>query len=155
MASPHLAVAVRNQMSTLKHTIRHQQAQLHNLENIILRGPRPLPPGAMGSPPHSPVELEPCVFQPSQLYRHAHSSSNSSITRMRKRSSFDVLQNLAGPDSNLPLPRREDGIKDGIKEGVPMDFASDAVNANGYKRASSPTRTLSRMSCLVHLSSRT
>ncbi|KAI0091600.1 hypothetical protein BDY19DRAFT_931298 [Irpex rosettiformis] len=32
-------------MSTLKHNIRHQQAQLQSLENTIRSGPRPFPPG--------------------------------------------------------------------------------------------------------------
>ena len=140
-------------MSTLKHTIRQQQAQLHNLENIILRGPRPLPPGAMASPPHSPVELDTVSPQPSHSYSNSHSSvSSMSISKMKKRSSFDVLHGLAGPDSSLPLPRREDGIREGsIKEGVPMDFRSGATSPNSYKRASSPTRTLSRTS-LAHTS---
>jgi hypothetical protein len=139
----HDLVAVRNQMSTLKHTIRQQQAQLHSLENIILRGPRPLPPGAMGSPPHSPVEGDSTASQP---HSYAH-SSNSSASKIKKRSSFEVLSGLAGPDSSLPLPRRDDGLKEsGIKEGVPMDFGSQDNSLNGHKRAWSPTRTLSRMS---------
>jgi hypothetical protein len=144
LRTTHSPVAVRTQMSTLKHTIRQQQAQLHNLENIILRGPRPIPPGTMSSPPHSPDELD--LASPSDSYRHSHTPSGS-MSKMKKRSSFDVLQGLAGPESSLPLPRREDGVREGgIREGVPMDFRGDAVSPNGYKRLSSPTRTLSRMS---------
>lgn len=37
------AVAIRTQMSTLKHNIRHQQAQLATLEKEVLRGPPPAP----------------------------------------------------------------------------------------------------------------
>jgi hypothetical protein len=136
-------------MSTLKHSIRHQQAQLHSLENIILRGPRPLPSGIMDpSPPHSPTESE----TPSHSHGHASHGSTSSITpHMRKRSSFDILHNLAGPESSLPLPKRESVIASspsmkndvGIREGVPMDFGVGAPPSS-YKRVPSPTRTLSR-----------
>ncbi|KAF5379359.1 hypothetical protein D9757_007676 [Collybiopsis confluens] len=48
--------------------------------------------------------------------------------RISKRSSYEVLQGIAGPDSNLPLPsKREDDVQ------------------VSYKRLSSPTRTLSRI----------
>lgn len=130
-------VAVRNQISTLKHTIRHQQAQVHDLENIILRGPRPysdLPPDldplmALSSPPSS--------YNPSP--------------KMSKRSSFEVLHGIAGPDSNLPLPRRGEmnGSEDGIREGIPMNFG--ATSPTHHKRISSPTRTLSRMFHLLSI----
>ena len=140
-------VAVRNQMSTLKHSIRHQQAQLHGLENIILRGSRPLPPGFMASS-HSPhpssddvLDISPCPV--------AYTTSFST-PKMQRRSSFDVLQGLAGRESNLPLPRRESATpilkRDGIREGIPMDFGGSPGNAINTKRMSSPTRTLSRMS---------
>ena len=68
------------------------------------------------------------------------------MLRVGRRSSFEVLQGLAGPESSLPLPRRDDAMRDGggIREGVPMDFGARSVSPNGYKRASSPTRTLSR-----------
>ncbi|KAJ6619935.1 hypothetical protein B0H10DRAFT_2163738 [Mycena sp. CBHHK59/15] len=79
-------VVVRNQISTLKHTIRHQQAQLHTLENHLLRGPRPYPP-----------ELSDPMLSTSP-------PNGASIKTMR-RSSYDVLHGIA-PDSNLPLPRR-------------------------------------------------
>ncbi|KAI0675534.1 hypothetical protein C8Q78DRAFT_1181567 [Trametes maxima] len=116
-------VAIRTQMSTLKHNIRHQQAQLAALEKEVLRGPRPLPPGIFNSPPMSPAELD--------------SAPPSSFTpRMARRSSYDALQGLAGPDSSLPLPRRES--ESSIREGIPT--ASGSGN-----RASSPTRTLSRI----------
>ena len=60
--------------------------------------------------------------------------------RLQKRNSFEVLHGLAGPDSSLPLPRREErsrsfGEENGIREGIPT--------ASGT-RSQSPTRTLSR-----------
>jgi hypothetical protein len=142
-----MLVAVRNQMSTLKHSIRHQQAQLHSLENIILRGSRPLPPGFM-APSHSPhpssedvLDISPCPVS---------YTTSFSTPKMQRRSSFDVLQGLAGRESNLPLPRRESATpilkRDGIREGIPMDFGGSPVHAMNTKRMSSPTRTLSRMS---------
>ncbi|KAI0369739.1 hypothetical protein BV20DRAFT_1036247 [Pilatotrama ljubarskyi] len=115
-------VAIRHQMSTLKHNIRHQQAQLNALEKEVLRGPRPLPPGIFNSPPMSPAELD--------------SAPPSSYTpRIARRSSYDALQGLAGPESNLPLPRRDS--ENSIREGIPTSSGSG-------NRASSPTRTLSR-----------
>ncbi|EMD39239.1 hypothetical protein CERSUDRAFT_112900 [Gelatoporia subvermispora B] len=122
-------VAIRTQISTLRHSIRHQQAQLHTLENVVLRGPRPLPPGILGSPPLSPSELDP---QPSYT-----------TPRLQKRHSYEILQGLAGPDSNLPLPRRDErrlsfGEENGIREGIP-------TGSSFGKRAASPTRTLSRI----------
>ncbi|KAG1774137.1 hypothetical protein EV702DRAFT_1127008 [Suillus placidus] len=139
-------VAVRNQMSTLKHSIRHQQAQLHGLENIILRGSRPLPPGFMASS-HSPhpssedvLDISPCPVS---------YTTSFSTPKMQRRSSFDVLQGLAGRESNLPLPRRESATpilkRDGIREGIPMDFGGSPGHAVNTKRMSSPTRTLSRI----------
>ncbi|KAG2137603.1 uncharacterized protein EDB93DRAFT_1167065 [Suillus bovinus] len=137
-------VIVRNQMSTLKHSIRHQQAQLHSLENIILRGSRPLPPGFM-APSHSPqpssedvLDISPCPVS---------YTTSFSTPKMQRRSSFDVLQGLAGRESNLPLPRRESATpilkRDGIREGIPLDFSpGPSMNT---KRMSSPTRTLSRI----------
>jgi hypothetical protein len=122
-------------MSALKHTIRHQQAQLHNLENILQRTPR-LP---LTAPTNSPPSSPPPEFSPSDL---PPTTPNGKI---RRRSSFDVLLSLAGPDSNLPLPRRDPGSlsQDGIREGVPMDFGA-GPSSQTYKRQSSPTRTLSR-----------
>ncbi|KAI0332752.1 hypothetical protein GY45DRAFT_1273463 [Cubamyces sp. BRFM 1775] len=124
-------VAIRNQMSTLKHNIRHQQAQLAALEKEVLRGPRPLPPGIFNSPPMSPAELD------------AATPPSSFTPRIARRSSYDALQGLAGPDSSLPLPRRESerklfGEENGIREGIPTPSGSG-------NRSSSPTRTLSRI----------
>ncbi|TFY74403.1 hypothetical protein EWM64_g9608 [Hericium alpestre] len=59
---------------------------------------------------------------------------------VKRRSSHDVLLSLAGPESSLPLPRRETPSlvgTDGIPEGVPFDFAAS-------HRTSSPTRGYSR-----------
>jgi len=133
-------------MSTLKHSIRQQQAQLHSLENIILRSPRPLPPGFMASSNH--------VSHPSDdvLDISAPPSSYSAgfTTPKRRRSSFDVLHGLAGRESNLPLPRRESAMAsfqtEGIPEGIPMAFGSLSNTKEPVKRISSPTRTLSRTS---------
>jgi len=123
-------------MSTLKHSIRHQQAQLQNLENIIQRTPRmSMSISTSSSPPPSPLPDPP----PSDI---PPTTPNRNV---RRRSSFDILQSLAGPDSNLPLPRRDPGplSQDGIREGVPMDFGA-GPSSQSYKRQSSPTRTLSR-----------
>lgn len=70
------------------------------------------------------------------------SSSASPSSKKLRRSSYEVLQGLAGPDSSLPLPRRDiNGNEfDGIREGIPM------LSPTSYKRMSSPTRTLSRAS---------
>ncbi|KAJ3786792.1 hypothetical protein GGU10DRAFT_350782 [Lentinula aff. detonsa] len=139
-------VAVRNQVATLKHNIRHQQAQVTDLENHILRGPRPYSnlsdsmstsTSNLNSPP------------PSSYSNRSPTPSGSSPTKVARRTSFEVLQGIAGPDSSLPLPmtgRRELGhsvngslSENGIKEGVPM------TSPTTYKRVSSPTRTLSRI----------
>ncbi|OSD05345.1 hypothetical protein PYCCODRAFT_1450491 [Trametes coccinea BRFM310] len=125
-------VAIRNQMSTLKHNIRHQQAQLAALEKEVLKGPRPLPPGIFNSPPMSPAELD------------SASPPSSFTPRIARRSSYDALQGLAGPESSLPLPRRDGerkssfGEENGIREGIPTPSGSG-------NRSSSPTRTLSRI----------
>ncbi|KAF8892182.1 hypothetical protein BD779DRAFT_1511381 [Infundibulicybe gibba] len=126
-------VSVRTQMSTLKHNIRHQQAQLISLENILLRGPRPLPefPDIMTASTPPP------------------SSYNSTSTKVKRRSSYDVLQGIAGPDSSLPLPRRDSFAMDdsaSIREGIPTSFNSSVSSSPpAYKRVASPTRTLSRI----------
>jgi hypothetical protein len=123
-------------MSTLKHSIRHQQAQLQNLENLLQLAPRmPMSLNSSNSPPLSPLPLP----DPSDL---PPTTPNGKI---RRRSSFDILHSLAGPDSNLPLPRRDPVplSQDGIREGVPMDFGAGSPNQS-YKRQPSPTRTLSR-----------
>lgn len=134
-------------MSTLKHTIRQQQAQLHSLENIILRGPRPHSSGFMASPNHvsHPSDDVLDISAPPSSY-----NGNVTTPKMRRRSSFDVLQGMAGRDSNLPLPRRESAMAsfktEGIPEGIPMGFGSFSNTREPVKRISSPTRTLSRMS---------
>jgi hypothetical protein len=124
-------------MSALKHTICHQQAQLQHLENHLHCAPR-IPMSTINnsnSPPPSPLPDPPPSDQ-------RPTTPNGNIKR---RSSFDVLQSLAGPDSNIPLPRREPGSlnPDGIREGIPMDFGA-GPSTPSYKRQSSPTRTLSR-----------
>ncbi|KAJ7622940.1 hypothetical protein DFH06DRAFT_1059603 [Mycena polygramma] len=125
--SPDDPVAVRNQVSTLKHTIRHQQAQLQTLETMLLRGPRPYPPEMSDASSTSPPNGSP------------------SAIKVNRRSSYDVLSGLAGPDSNIPLPRRESAPLEDFREGVPMSF-NGSPTSPAYKRAGgSPTRTLSRI----------
>ena len=143
-----VAVAIRTQMSTLKHTIRYQQAQLQSLESTIRSGPRPFPPGTF-----SPSEFDTYSMAQSPPPAYASSSSNGStrasspFRTAKRRSSFEVLSTLAGRDSSLPLPKtigRSPSFGDEIREGIPVSSPT--------KRQSSPTRTLSRMSSLPFLS---
>lgn len=141
-------------MSTLKHTIRQQQAQLHNLENTVLRGPRPLPPGMLNSPPMSPDELD-LEQSPSPGRSHSHNpsvGSPSQAIKMQRRSSYEVLSGLAGPESSLPLPRQSGtGVRPGsYTEESPMSIREGIPFTSPSKRVSSPTRTLSRTSCPPH-----
>ena len=159
-------VALRQQMSNLRHSIRQQTAQLHNLESIVLRGPRPLPPGMINSSPPSPTDS---FFQPSS-YRNTDMSLSppspnmaSSTNNASKRNSREHLYGLAGPESSLPLPRRDpsrnrnisgggldDGM-DGIREGIPSSFGStSSAQFHTPKRQHSPTRSLSRTSLQHH-----
>jgi hypothetical protein len=61
---------------------------------------------------------------------------------MKRRSSYDILQGIAGPESNLPLPKR-DGEDESIREGIPASFGSP-TSPNAQKRPTSPMRSLSR-----------
>lgn len=126
------AVGVRNQISALKHTIRHQQAQVHHLETVLSSSPR------------QPI-------MPNDLATMSRASPTPSLSsKMQRRTSFEVLQGIAGPDSNLPLPSRLNGLDDvgsgSIREGVPMSFGlgNSQSHLSPSKRTSSPTRTLSR-----------
>lgn len=145
-------MAIRHQMSTLKHSIRHQQAQLHSLENVLFRGPRPLPPGIMNpSPPLPSIDLPGGMYSPPPPSYNAPSTPTS---KAQKRTSYDVLQGMAGPESLLPLPKR-DGAgnspkQDGIREGVPMDFRAGPLSPGMGMRVPSPTRTLSRTCSATH-----
>jgi hypothetical protein len=128
-------VAVRNQISSLRHSIRQQQAQVHNLENVILRGPRP----------YADISFSDSMSTPSPA------SPPSATAKLPRRTSFEVLSGIAGPDSNLPLPtlqREMNGLDDngGIREGIPMSFGAGSSTPTHHKRPSSPTRTLSRAS---------
>ncbi|TFK17296.1 hypothetical protein FA15DRAFT_676175 [Coprinopsis marcescibilis] len=171
--------AVRNQMSSLKHSIRQQQAQLNNLESIVRVGPRPYAPdmldelndnvttnstgstngsyanynyaaassSATPPPPSAYVSPPPVSTSP----------TSTAAIKMKRRSSYDVLQNIAGPESSLPLPKRVesslslndmDAGSGTIKEGVPMSFGISPPNGTSppfSKRIPSPTRTLSRI----------
>lgn len=142
-------VGLRTQISTLKHKIRHDQAQLHTLENTVLRGPRPIPLGILDSPPMSPEFDSDLPLYPGRSHSHNPSPSSGSFTshalKMQRRSSHEILSSMAGPDSNLPLPKPKGrsesfGEDNGysIREGIP----TPAPNM----RAASPTRTLSRTS---------
>lgn len=125
----HPLVALRTQMSTLKHNIRQQQAQLQNLENTLRSGPRPFPPGTTFSSSASDYET------------YTSTASTSSPTKLARRTSYEILSGLAGPDSSIPLPRRDSRTsfgENGIREGIPIG------NGSGHLRSPSPTRTLSR-----------
>ncbi|KAG6850663.1 hypothetical protein H0H93_010391 [Arthromyces matolae] len=129
-------VAIRNQVSTLKHSIRHQQAQVHSLENILLSGPRGIQdtsPTDMTSPTSPPP---PSSFSP---------IASTSAIKVKRRTSFDVLQGIAGPDSHLPLPKRDESDDNQIQEGIPAIFGVGSSSPPSYKRTPSPTRTLSRI----------
>jgi len=118
-------------MSTLKHNIRQQQAQLNNLENIVRSGPRPYGPELTDDSYMAASSASTSTTPPSSYSVPAPTS-----TKMKRRSSHDVLSNLAGPDSSLPLPRRDTEEDNSIREGIP--------SPSHYKRPSSPSRTLSR-----------
>ncbi|KAH0583032.1 hypothetical protein H2248_010917 [Termitomyces sp. 'cryptogamus'] len=128
-------VAIRNQVSTLKHTIRHQQAQLHSLENILLSGPR-------GLQQDISIDIMTSSMSPPSSYSPIESTS---AAKVRRRTSFEVLQGIAGPESNLPLPKRDGLGENGIQQGVPISFGVGAAAPPSYKRTPSPTRTLSRI----------
>ncbi|KAK7056434.1 hypothetical protein VNI00_002989 [Paramarasmius palmivorus] len=77
-------------------------------------------------------------------------SPPSAAAKLPRRTSFEVLSGIAGPDSNLPLPtpqREMNGLDDngGIREGIPMSFGAGSSTPTHHKRPSSPTRTLSRI----------
>lgn len=131
-------------MSSLKHTIRHQQAQLQSLETILHRSPRPLSASLSRKPSYSPID------PPGELVTPQASpvpGTPQSTKKQRRTSSFDILQGMAGPDSLLPLPKKDAAgsvvRSDGIREGVPADF-SPSLSSSLARRTSSPTRTLSR-----------
>lgn len=120
-------------MSTLKHSIRQQQAKLNTLEGIVRSGPRGL------------VSVSQPDLTEEANYNMAASSSSSppssyvpsplmqTPVQIKRRSSHDVLLSLAGPDSGLPLPKqRETFEENGIREGVPMD---------SFKRSPSPSKS--------------
>ncbi|KAI0759343.1 hypothetical protein BC629DRAFT_1549338 [Irpex lacteus] len=133
-------VAIRTQMSTLKHNIRHQQAQLHTLENSIRTGPRPYPPGTFSTTEYDIYDMDPSS-PTAYSTSNGSTSATSPFKTAKRRSSFEVLSTLAGRESNLPLPKtigRSPSFNgDEIREGIPITSPS--------KRQSSPTRTLSRI----------
>src|SRR6188768_239149 len=120
-------------MSTLKHTIRQQQAQLNSLENIVRSGPRPYAPELSDDYTY-PNHMASGSISVASTPPSSYAAPSATSTKMKRRSSHDVLLSLAGPDSNLPIPKQRE---EEIKEGVPIQSP---------KRAYSPTRTLSRTS---------
>ncbi|KAL5513312.1 hypothetical protein ACEPAH_3710 [Sanghuangporus vaninii] len=139
-ASPSLSledpVSIRSHISSLKHTIRHQQAQLQTLENILHRSSYPVSVNhsKRSSPPISSTDL------PSP--QCSSYSSPSALKLQRRTSSLEILQSMAGPDSLLPLPKQEGSA---IREGVPTDFTANTLSPDHVKRSVSPTRSLSRI----------
>ncbi|KDR80838.1 hypothetical protein GALMADRAFT_241310 [Galerina marginata CBS 339.88] len=131
-------VAVRNQMSTLKHNIRQQQAQLNSLESIVRSGPRPYGPELTDDNYNTMAASSSTSPPPSSFVP----TTSQTSTKMKRRSSHDVLLSLAGPDSSLPIPKRELGDENGIREGIPSNYPATPTS---YKRGPSPTRTLSRI----------
>ncbi|KIK56383.1 hypothetical protein GYMLUDRAFT_818877 [Collybiopsis luxurians FD-317 M1] len=73
------------------------------------------------------------------------SSYSPTSPKISKRSSYEVLQGIAGPDSNLPLPTpsRHSHVMNGSMDDSVMGTSIGI--GTSYKRVSSPTRTLSRM----------
>jgi len=140
----HLSVAVRNQVSTLKHNIRQQQAQLNTLEGIVRSGPRPYWPEII-SDNHSNMQA---TASSSSTPPSSYVPSTPTPTKVKRRSSHDVLLSLAGPESQLPLPKRELGEENGIREGIPSNYPP---NQTSFKRTPSPTRTLSRAFPLFYI----
>ncbi|KAG6816051.1 hypothetical protein H0H87_008967 [Tephrocybe sp. NHM501043] len=65
--------------------------------------------------------------------------ASTSATKVKRRSSFEVLQGIAGPDSNLPLPKRDGNEENGIQEGVPMAFGVSASNARALADEGQPS----------------
>lgn len=119
-------------MSVLKHNIRHQQAQLQNLEQVAQQ--RSTWTGqsssgfdaAFGSPLSTANDLPP----PSSF-------ASPQNFKVRKTSSHEVLQSMAGPESMLPLPMKDNVHV--IKEGVPTMLGAELSKG----RPASPTRSLS------------
>ncbi|KAF8347983.1 hypothetical protein F5887DRAFT_955095 [Amanita rubescens] len=131
-------VAIRSHMSSLKHDIRHKQAQLNSLENIIRTVPRPFSTDFLLDNYTSSASMSATSPPPSSF-----SGPVSSATKMKRRSSYDILQGIAGPESSLPLPKR-DGEDESIREGIPASFGSP-TGPNTQKRPTSPMRGLSRI----------
>jgi hypothetical protein len=66
-------VSIRTQMSSLKHEIRHKQAQYNNLETTLLSGPRPIPTPSL----RRTTSMEgPSAYE---NHMHAHYSANNSL----------------------------------------------------------------------------
>ncbi|KAE9403481.1 hypothetical protein BT96DRAFT_990148 [Gymnopus androsaceus JB14] len=127
-------VAVRNQISMLKHNIRHQQVQVSKLE-ILTHIWSSL--SSMASTSNSSLSLSlGSLPLPPSSYTSAHSPTPTS--KATRRTSYKVLQGIAGPDPGLPLPVNGHGRMNGggnsldkinvngIREGVPMMMSPTA-----------------------------
>jgi hypothetical protein len=145
-------VAIRAQISAIKHSMRQQHAQVSKLENELLQGPRPIPGGPLEPTPSLSASTS---SNPSHNRSGSGGSMNGGVSRppvLNRRSSRDVLEELAGPDSSLPLPMSNmrfaasaSSLHSGIQEGVPMEFNKNSSTTSlPSKRTPSPTRTLSR-----------
>ena len=142
------AVSVRNHISVLKHSIRHQQAQLQSLEHAVQQraswsSPSPFIDVGLGLSVASPLSAI------SDLPSYA--SSPPTFKMARRIPSYEVLQGMAGPESLLPLPLKDGQAGAGsnssagagsavgvIKEGVPTTLGAEIRT-----RSNSPTRSLS------------
>ncbi|KAF8645052.1 hypothetical protein AX16_008110 [Volvariella volvacea WC 439] len=133
-------IALRNEISEHKHLIRQKTARLTELERQRASAryyynsdySDDMTASVSGSPPrYSFIEQAP-----------------NGPPKEKRRTSYEVLADIAGPDSNLPLPKREStsfSPEDSIKEGVPALFSPGPTSPTHHKRPSSPTRTLSRI----------
>ncbi|KAH8833085.1 hypothetical protein DL96DRAFT_1492919 [Flagelloscypha sp. PMI_526] len=128
-------VAVRNQVSTLKHTIRHQQAQLHNLENKLLVGPRPYNPNeddfiSEGRPSHSSRRnLSPTRIPVSSVSNARALADEGRGVGSSKLSPIDVEASFAGNSTGPPSPGRRASLNPGGTTKVLADLQAGVLNA--------------------------
>jgi hypothetical protein len=113
-------------MSSLKHEIRHKQAQFNSLETTLLRGPRPTLIPMSSNTSISVVPDFASSAPSSYLKRHSMESLSSSYR--------DGHSDIYGANGHS-------FSNEGIKEGVPATFGN---GISPKKRSGSPTRTWSR-----------
>jgi hypothetical protein len=152
-------VALRSQISTAKHAMRQQAAQLARLEDELARSPRGLSASTSttSSFPASLPTLDLRAPGDTSPTPPSSYSSHMGKEKLARRASRDVLEEIAGPASNLPLPvtlpvgnprlnaSTSSLVSDAqsIREGVPAEFAAPK-SGPPTRRTPSPTRTLSR-----------